>query len=77
MTQMGTTRLAAANDQLFSRHLSTMTGIVNDMQQIAATEKVTKTKDIPTWEVALTTLDLVRDNLKEVAPQTAVKEAKL
>jgi hypothetical protein len=77
MTQMGTARLAAANNQLFSRHLATMTGIVNDMQQIASTEKVTKTGDIPTWEVALTTLDLVRDNLKEVAPQTAVKEAKL
>jgi hypothetical protein len=77
MTQMGTARLASANDRLFSRHLSAMNGIVSDMDKIAATEKVTKTGDIPTWEVALTTLDLVRDNLKQVAPQTAVKEAKL
>jgi len=60
---------------LFSRHMSAMENIVEDMEHIRLAEAPApgSTRPDPNWEMAVAVLDVVRDDLKSFAP-TPVSE---
>lgn len=75
LTEMAQERAVAVNDRLFSRHMSAMENIVEDMEHIRLAEAPApgSTRPDPNWEMAVAVLDVVRDDLKSFAP-TPVSE---
>jgi len=68
MSSVGAERIANANERLFSKHLNAMNGIVASMTTIQDSENVTTKGDKPKWELAIATLDILREDLKSMAP---------
>ena len=71
MTTVGEKHIPAVADSLMSKHLEAMDGIATNIQTIKAQEKVSPSENVANWEMALTVMDLVRDDLRELAPAEA------
>ena len=75
MTAAGEKRMPVIAASLMDKHLNAMEGISNDIEAIKSSEKVSSQSDVATWEMGLAVMDLVRDDLRELAPAEAKANA--
>ena len=71
MTAAGEKRIPVIATSLIDRHLNAMEGISTSIETIKAQEKISPQADVATWEMGLAIMDLVRDDLRELAPEEA------
>lgn len=76
MTALGEKHIPSVVEQMTSKHLKAVDSISVDIQTIKAQEKISPNEDVATWEMALSILDLVRDDLRELAPAAAKTDGK-
>jgi hypothetical protein len=80
LSEVAQERAVAVNDKLFSRHMSAMESIVEDMEKIRLAEAASAPATAiaaanggsaaePTWEMAVAVLDVVRDDLKSLTTE--------
>jgi hypothetical protein len=58
-------------DQLVGKHIDAVNGIMNQITAINVQENVDAESSAANWEMALAVVDLVRDDLRELAPPEA------
>jgi hypothetical protein len=75
LTDAGQKRMPRIADQLIGKHISAVNGVVTDIRKIQDQEKVPAQSEAATWEMTLAVLDLVRDDLHEMAPAAAKQGA--
>jgi hypothetical protein len=71
LTTVGQKRMPGIADQLIGKHVSAVNGIVADIVTIHDGEKVPAGNEAANWEMALAVVDLLRDDLREMAPAEA------
>ncbi|MES2460452.1 MAG: hypothetical protein V4671_07700 [Armatimonadota bacterium] len=71
LTQAGQKRMPQIADRLIGKHVSAVHGIVGNITTIHDQEKVNAGSEAATWEMTLAVVDLVRDDLREMAPPEA------
>lgn len=68
LVELGHEHAHAISDRLFASHVKALGSITVHLDDIQRTEKVQTGDDVPTWEMGLLMVDLVRDDLKDLAP---------
>lgn len=68
LTDLTHKRLDHVTDQLFSPHLQSLSGIMDDVAHIQRTEKVAGNEDLASWDMALLVFDLIRDEFADLRP---------
>lgn len=71
LTETGKKRMPNVADQLVGKHIDAVNGIMNQIVTIQAQENVDSETSAANWEMALAVVDLVRDDLRELAPPQA------
>lgn len=66
-------RMPTIADNLIGKHVSAVNGIVTDIATIHDTEKVPAGSETANWEMTLAVVDLLRDDLRDMAPAEAKK----
>ena len=74
--EMATVRGSRVADELLRPHTNRMHSIVTGLNKISATEKALPAGEAADWHMGLLVLDLLREDLKDLAPKvTVVKPA--
>ncbi len=84
LTELTQQRLDHVTHQLFSPHLVSLSGIMEDVGHIQRTEIVNPKDDLVSWDMALLVFDLIRDEFADLhvheedltAPEKLQKKAK-
>jgi hypothetical protein len=71
LTNTGKKRMPNVADQLVGKHIDAVDGIMNQITTIHSQENVNAESSAANWEMALAVMDLVRDDLRELAPPEA------
>jgi hypothetical protein len=71
LSAAGQKRMPGIADQLIGKHVAAVNGIVNDIMTIHAGEKIPAGSEAANWEMTLAVVDLLRDDLREMAPAEA------
>ncbi|MEZ0326224.1 MAG: hypothetical protein ACAH95_09980 [Fimbriimonas sp.] len=78
LTSLGTiatTRGSRLSEELLRPHTNRMHSIVTGLHKIAATEPAAPAGEVADWHMGLLVLDLLREDLKDLAPKAPAKPA--
>jgi len=71
MKAAGEKRLPNVADKIMGKHVDAVNGIMGDVVKIHEQEKVNGASEAATWEMTLAVMDLVRDDVRDLAPPAA------
>lgn len=66
LTDLAQQRLDHVTHQLFSPHLESLSGIMDDVAHIQRTEPVSAREELASWDMALLLFDLIRDEFADL-----------
>lgn len=66
LTDLAQQRLDHVTHHLFSPHLESLSGVMDDVAHIRRTETISAREDLASWDMALLVFDLIRDEFAEL-----------
>lgn len=76
LTDATESQMHSLSDRLFGSHLKAMNGIFANLETIQKTETLNVADDVPTWEMAILVFDILRDELKDLEPESLAQMEK-
>ncbi|MBC8140342.1 MAG: hypothetical protein H7Y38_02745 [Armatimonadetes bacterium] len=76
MTNIAEEKAVTVNDKLFAKHQDSLMGIMESMDTIRTTEPKGASAEGENWELALAVMDVVRDDMKDLAAMASDNDAK-